>query len=71
MPRALILALTAFCVFAVVAALMLKFMPGPMKDSDFLVIGSAATLVALLVLFFLLLSTSMKGADVFYKKRKK
>ena len=71
MPRTLVLILGVICVFAVVALIMLKIMPGPLKDSDYLVIGSVATLVALLALFFGLVSTSMKTSDVFFKRRKK
>jgi hypothetical protein len=71
MPRAFSLALAGVCVFVIVASIMLKVMPGPLKDSDYMVIGSVATLVALLVLFLALLSTSMKSSNVFFKKRKK
>lgn len=70
MPRALTLGLSAICIFAVVAAAMIRLMPHPLKDSDYMVIGSVATLVALLVLFLALLVTS-KPSDVFFKKRKK
>lgn len=71
MKRTLILVLGVICVFAVVAAILLKLMPGPLKDSDYLVIGSVATLVSLLALFFGLISTSVKSRDTFFKKRKK
>lgn len=71
MRRGLLLALTAFCVFVIVAAVMIKVIPGPLKDSDYLVIGSVATLVALLVLFVVLLSTSIKAKDIFFKRRRK
>lgn len=71
MRRGLMLGLAALCVFVIVAALMIKVIPGPLKDSDYLVIGSVATLLALLVLFVVLLSTSMKSSNVFFKKRKK
>lgn len=56
-------------VFGVVAAIMVKLMPAPLTDSDFLVIGSVATLLALLVLFFGLVGTRIKGSDTFFKKR--
>ena len=46
-------------------------MPQPIEDSDYMVAGSVATLVALLVLFLGLVSTRMKTSDVFFKKRKK
>ena len=71
MRRALLLGSAAICVFVVVAAIMTKLMPDPLKESDYLVIGSVATLVSLLVLFVVLLSTSMKASDVFFKRRRK
>jgi len=46
-------------------------MPAPLKDTDYLVIGSVATLVALLVMFLILRATRLKSPDLFYKKRKK
>jgi hypothetical protein len=36
-----------------------------------MVIGSVATLVALGVLFLVLVSTTLKSSDVFFKKRRK
>jgi len=71
MRRLLTLGAMALCVFVVVAALMIKLMPSPLKDSDFLLIGSVATLVALLALFLALVSTTLKSPDVFFKRRKK
>lgn len=71
MKRGLMLGAAAVCVFVVVAAVMLKVMPGPLKESDYMVIGSVATLVALGVLFLVLVSTTMKSSDVFFKKRRK
>lgn len=68
--RFLALGLAAACIFAVAAALMLRFMPAPLKESDYLVIGSVATLAALLVLFVVVVATS-KSSDVFFKKRRK
>lgn len=70
MPRPLTLALSTICVFAVVAAVMIKLMPEPLREFDFLVIGSVATLVALLALFLTMVSTA-KSSQVFFKKRKK
>ncbi len=71
MRRGLILGLGAACVFVVVAAILLRLMPGPLRESDSLVIGSVATLVSLLVLFLLLVSTTLKSSDIFFKRRKK
>lgn len=70
MRRTLVLALAVALVFTAVAAIMYKVMPSPLKDSDYLVIGSVATLVALLVLFSALISTT-KSSDVFFKRRRK
>jgi predicted outer membrane lipoprotein len=71
MKRGLMLGGLAACVFVVVAALMLKFMPAPLKESDYMVIGSVATLLALGAVFLVLVSTTMKSTDVFFKKRRK
>jgi predicted outer membrane lipoprotein len=71
MRRGLILGLAVACVFVVVAAILLRLMPAPLRESDYLVIGSVATLVSLLALFVVLVSTSMKSSDIFFKKRKK
>jgi hypothetical protein len=46
-------------------------MPEPRKDSDYLVIGSVATLAAMLALFLMLIGTGGKGRDVLFKKRPK
>jgi amino acid transporter len=66
-----VLILSGVCVFAVAAAVMIAIMPSPLKDSDYLVIGSIATLVSLLVMFIALLATRLKSPDPFFKKRKK
>jgi hypothetical protein len=70
MKRGLVLGSGAIFVFAVVAAVVLRVMPKPMKDSDYLVVGSAGTLAALVILFVVLASTSKSGG-LFFKKRKK
>jgi len=71
MKRGLMLGAAALCVFVVVAAVMLKLMPAPLKESDYMVIGSVATLLALGVLFLVLVSTTLKSSDIFFKKRRK
>ena len=71
MGRTLSLALAVVFIFAAVAAIMLKVMPAPLKDSDYLIIGSVATMVSLLMLFLLVVVTSGKGAGVFFKRRKR
>jgi amino acid transporter len=69
--RQTILILSGVCVFAVTAAVMVAIMPSPLKDSDYLVIGSIATLISLLVMFLALLATRLKSPDPFFKKRRK
>ena len=71
MTKGLQLTAAAICVFVVVAMILWKVMPGPLKESDYLVIGSVATLVALLLLFLVWVSTAMRSSDVFFKKRRK
>jgi hypothetical protein len=70
MPRGWILGLAGVCVFAIVAGVMLAVMPAPLKESDYMVIGTVATLVTLLVLFLVVISTT-KSRNVFFKKRRK
>ncbi len=71
MGRTLGLALALTFIFAAVAGIMLKVMPAPLKDSDYLIIGSVATMVSLLMLFVLLIATSGKASTVFFKRRNK
>ena len=61
MKRTLGLAGALVFIFAAAAGIMVKVMPGPLKDSDYMVIGTVATMVSLLVLFVLLITTSGKS----------
>ncbi len=63
------LAVAAVSVFVIVAALLVRFLPPPRKDSDYLVIGAVSTFAALGVVFGALLQ---RGGiqDTFFKKRK-
>ena len=67
----LALALAALLAFAVVAFVMLQLMPQPLDNMSYLVIGSVATLVSMLVLFLTLILTRMKSSDTFFKRRRK
>ena len=71
MMRQTILILAGVCVFAVAAAVMVAIMPTPLKNSDYLVIGSIATLVSLLAMFVALVATRSRAPNPFFKKRKK
>ena len=65
----IVLAIAAVAVFVVVAGLLVRFLPQPRKDSDFLVIGAVSTLAALGVVFGALLQRGGMQ-DTFFKRRK-
>ncbi|MCX6620974.1 MAG: hypothetical protein NTY38_07815 [Acidobacteria bacterium] len=68
--RVLLSILVVCFVFLGTAGILMKILPGPKREIDFLVIGAAATMVSLLVLFVLLISTWAKGPNTFFKRRK-
>ena len=68
--RVLILSAALLMIFGAATAIVLRLMPGPHTDTDYLVIGAIATFVALLALFVVLITTWVKAPDVFYKKRR-
>ena len=69
--RFLLLALGIATIFVAVAAILVHVIPGPHRGTDYLVIGTVATFVSLAVLFVVLIKTSIKAPDLFYKKRDK
>lgn len=71
MKQNIVLILIAGIAFAVVTAVMIQLMPAPLQESDYLVIGSISTLVAMLVIFIALVMTKLKSSDLFFKRRKK
>ena len=71
MKRVLLLAAAGLLVFTAVAFLMIRLMPQPVKSSDYLVAGSVATLVSLLVVFLASVSSGKGSSDVFFKRRPK
>ncbi len=56
-------------VFGAVAAILVKVLPGPLGDVDYLVVGAIATFLAMLTLFFILVKGGAKMPDVFFKRR--
>lgn len=56
--------------FATVVLILNQMLPGPRRPTDYLVMGGAATLVCLLVLFLVLISTSMRSSNTFFRKKK-
>jgi len=70
-PRKLIvLAIAGVLTFAFMAALMLRFLPGPRKESDYLVAGAVATAAALGVVFEAILADPEARKILFRSKGK-
>jgi hypothetical protein len=68
MKRVSLVGFVVALVFAGVAALLIQLMPPPLKVSDYVVIGSVATLGSLVVLFFMMVASKQ---GLFFKRRKK
>lgn len=68
MKKTILVVTGALLVFGVVAMVILRFLPQPAEAADYLVAGSLATLVSLLVVF---LGLVPRSGDIFIKKRKK
>ena len=71
MRNKLVVALIVAGTFGLIALLMVKVMPEPLEPFDFMLIGSMATLVSMLVLFLMLVGPRLKSGDVFVKRRRK
>jgi hypothetical protein len=56
--------------FVMVVLVFDQVLPGPRRPTDYLVMGGAATMICLLVLFLVLISTSMRSPDTFFRKKK-
>jgi hypothetical protein len=56
--------------FATVVLILNQVLPGPRRPIDYLVMGGAATMICLLVLFLVLISTTMRTPDTFFRKKK-
>jgi hypothetical protein len=58
MNRTITLSALLLVVFAVVVAILLQVLPGPHQPTDYLVIGAVATLLCIVLVFFLLIKRS-------------
>ncbi len=56
-------------VFLVTMAIAFQLMPGPLKPTDYLVVGAIATFVSMLVLFVILTQTVGKKGQIFTKDK--
>jgi Na+/melibiose symporter-like transporter len=71
LPSVRILALAGgtLLLFAATVAVLLRVIPAPHRDIDYLVIGGVATLVCLLALFVVLVTTVFRAPDTFFRKK--
>ena len=60
MHRTIALGAGMLMLFVATTGILLNVMPGPHKRTDYLVIGAAATLLCLVLLFVVLLKTPQK-----------
>jgi hypothetical protein len=67
--RIVILLVVALVTFGVALAIGMALIPGARTETDYLVIGTAATLLALAVVFVMLISTTFKSRDTFARRR--
>lgn len=68
--KLILLAVAGMATFAFAAALMLRFLPGPRKDSDYLVAGAVATAAALGVVFAAILADP-EAREIFFRGKGK
>jgi ABC-type Fe3+-siderophore transport system permease subunit len=71
MRNKFVVALAVVFTFAVISLLMIKLLPEPHADFDFMLTGTVATLVSMLVLFLMLIGPRLKSGGVFVKRRRK
>jgi hypothetical protein len=65
--RVVLLGVAMLLVFIAVAAVLLRLVPGPRKETDYLVIGTLATFASLVVLFVVLITSYIKDPARFFK----
>jgi hypothetical protein len=70
MPRKVLIPAAVVAMFALIVAAMLLLLPHPRRNVDYLVVGGMATMVAMGALFLILIRTTHKGSDVFFKRKK-
>jgi len=67
----IVLGVAVVLVFGATTAIGLKLLPAPHTDTDYLVVGSISTLLALAALFGVLLATVFKGSGTFFRRRER
>ncbi len=69
MPRNALLVLLVIALFCLVTGLLWWLLPYPRRNVDYVVIGGMGTMVAMGAIFLILIRTSHKGKDVFFKRQ--
>jgi hypothetical protein len=69
-PFVRLLALPALfvCTFGASTMILMRIVPGPLKELDFMVIGTVSVMIGLLVVFLMVIK-SAKSGDLFFKRR--
>jgi len=70
MPSRIALISGTVLMFVITVVILLQVLPGPHKSTDYLVIGTVATLVCLLIVFLIVASTNASSRNKFFKQRK-
>jgi uncharacterized BrkB/YihY/UPF0761 family membrane protein len=65
------LAVGILLVFLITVAVLIRIIPAPRSETDYLVIGGVATLVSMAALFVVLITTVFRSPDTFSRKRKR
>ncbi|MEP7365015.1 MAG: hypothetical protein ABI972_17320 [Acidobacteriota bacterium] len=70
MRKALPLGAGMLLVFIAVVGVLVRVIPGPHKETDYLVIGTLATFASLVLLFGVLATTVFKDPSALFKRKK-
>lgn len=70
MRKALPLGAGMLLMFVTVVAILVRVIPGPHKETDYLVIGTLATFASLALLFVVLATTVFKDPSALFKRKK-
>jgi len=69
MRRTLLIGAFLVGLFSASVAFLLHVMPQPMRSVDYLLVGGLATMLCMAALFLLLIATTMRMPDTFFRRR--
>lgn len=70
MSRKVPMAAGILVVFLATVLILLRLMPGPRKPADYMVIGTLATFVCILLAFIMFFLATGKRSEIFFKHKK-